>query len=164
MRQRRQVLDTLLGSDGEQDMFRKVYPFSPALVQALIAASSVLQRERTALKLMLTLLVKKRDDLRLGSLIPVGDLWDEIATGDQPFSDGMRIQFDNAKKLWNQKLQPLLEQEHGVSWQDLQDGRAEPRSSAGSRTTPDCSRRSCWRPSFPKCRPSARSPRRVLPR
>ena len=63
MRQRRQVLDTLLGSDGEHDMFRKVYPFSPALVQALIAASSVLQRERTALKLMLTLLVKKRDEL-----------------------------------------------------------------------------------------------------
>ena len=67
-------------------MFRKIYPFSPALVQALIAASSVLQRERTALKLMLTLLVKRRDELRLGSLIPVGDLWDEIAAGDQPFS------------------------------------------------------------------------------
>ena len=32
------MLDTLLGSDGERDMFRKVYPFSPALVQALIAA------------------------------------------------------------------------------------------------------------------------------
>ena len=108
----------------------KVYPFSPALVQALIAASSVLQRERTALKLMLTLLVKRRDELRLGNLIPVGDLWDEIATGDQPFSDGMRIQFDNAKKLWNQKLQPLLEQEHGVTWQDLQDGRADAASQA----------------------------------
>src|SRR5262249_25347725 len=86
MRQRQQVLDTLLGSDGERDLFRKVYPFNPALVQALIAASSVLQRERTALKLMLTLLVKKRDELRLGHLIPVGDLWDEIATGSEPFS------------------------------------------------------------------------------
>ncbi|TIR29941.1 MAG: phage resistance protein [Mesorhizobium sp.] len=128
MRQRQPVLDTLLGSDGERDLFRKVYPFSPALVQALIAASSVLQRERTALKLMLTLLVKKRDELRLGSLIPVGDLWDEIATGDQPFSDGMRIQFDNAKKLWNQKLQPLLEQEHGLTWQELQDGQADPQA------------------------------------
>ena len=125
MRQRQQVLDTLLGSDGERDLFRKVYPFSPALVQALIAASSVLQRERTALKLMLTLLVKRRNELRLGSLIPVGDLWDELATGDQPFSEGMRIQFDNARKLWTQKLLPLLEQEHGVAWTDLQDGRAE---------------------------------------
>ena len=105
MRQRQQVmLDTLLGSDGERDLFRKVYPFSPALVQALTAASSVLQRERTALKLMLTLLVKKRDELRLGNLIPVGDLWDEIATGDQPFSDGMRIQFDNAKKALESEI------------------------------------------------------------
>jgi hypothetical protein len=126
MRQRQAVLDTLLGSDGERDLFRLVYPFSPALMQALIAASSVLQRERTALKLMLTLLVKRRAELRLGNLIPVGDLWDEIATGDQPFSDGMRIQFDNAKKLWNQKLQPLLEQEHRVTWQELQDGQADP--------------------------------------
>jgi hypothetical protein len=125
MRQRQQVLDTLLGTDGERDLFRKVYPFSPALVQALIAASSVLQRERTALKLMLTLLVKRRNELRLGNLLPVGDLWDEIATGDQPFSEGMRIQFDNAKKLWNQKLQPLLEQEHHVTWQQLQDGQAD---------------------------------------
>ena len=75
---------------------------------------------------MLTLLVKRRDELQLGNLIPVGDLWDEIASGDQPFSEGMRIQFDNAKKLWNQKLQPLLEQEHQVTWQDLQEGRAEP--------------------------------------
>ena len=48
------MLDTLLGSEGERDLFRKTYPFSPALVQALIAASSVLQRERTALKLMLS--------------------------------------------------------------------------------------------------------------
>jgi hypothetical protein len=125
MRQRQQVLDTLLGSDGERDLFRKVYPFSPALVQALIAASSVLQRERTALKLMLTLLVKRRDELRLGNLIPVGDLWDEIASGDQPFSEGMRIQFENAKKLWHQKLQPLLEQEHSVTWQEMQDGQAD---------------------------------------
>ncbi|TDH61146.1 phage resistance protein [Dankookia rubra] len=122
---RRDVLETLLGSDGERALFRMTYPFSPALVQALVAASSVLQRERTALKLMLTLLVKRREELRLGSLIPVGDLWDEIATGDQPFSDGMRIQFDNAKKLWTQKLLPLLEQVHGITWQELREERAD---------------------------------------
>ena len=125
-RSRSAVLDILLGSDGERDWFRKTYPFSPALVQALIAASSVLQRERTALKLMLTLLVKRRDELRLGMLIPVGDLWDEISAGDQPFSDGMRIEFENAKKLWTQKLLPLLEQEHDITWQDLQEKRADP--------------------------------------
>ena len=82
---------------------------------------------------MLTLLVERRDEIRLGSLIPVGDLWDAIATGDQPFSEGMRIEFDNAKRLWTQKLLPALERTHGVSWQDLQDGRADPRAAENLR-------------------------------
>ena len=62
---RQDVLETLLGSTGERSMFRQVYPFSPALVQTLIAVSSLLQRERTALKLMLQLLVDRRDELEL---------------------------------------------------------------------------------------------------
>jgi hypothetical protein len=57
-RVREEVLNTLLTRTGDRDMFRQVYPFSPALVQTLIAISSLLQRERTALKLMLQLLVK----------------------------------------------------------------------------------------------------------
>jgi hypothetical protein len=130
---RKEVVETLLGSDGERTMFRQVYPFSPALVQALIAASSVLQRERTALKLMLTLLVERRDELRLGSLIPIGDLWDAISTSDQPFSDGMRLQFENARKLWTQKLLPLLERTHNVTWQDMAEGRADQRAAANLR-------------------------------
>jgi len=47
----RTVTDTLLTSNADREMFRLVYPFSPALVQTLVAVSSVLQRERTALKL-----------------------------------------------------------------------------------------------------------------
>jgi hypothetical protein len=129
----KQAVETLLGSDGERAMFRQVYPFSPALVQTLIGASEVLQRERTALRLMLTMLVDRRDDLRVGSLIPVGDLWDAISAGDQPFSQGMRIQFDNAKKLWTQKLLPTLERRHGVTWQDMMEGTAEPGAAANLR-------------------------------
>lgn len=113
------VTDTLLTSNSDREMFRLVYPFSPALVQALVAVSSVLQRERTALKLMLQLLVDRRDDLELGQIIPVGDLWDVIVEGDEPFSDAMRLHFDNAKRLSNQKLVPMLERAHGVSWEDL---------------------------------------------
>lgn len=123
---RREVLDTLLGSTGEEAMFRQVYPFSPALVQGLIAVSSVLQRERTALKLMLQLLVDRRDELTLGQIIPVGDLFDVIAEGDEPFSDAMRYHFENAKKLFRTKLLPLLERQHGISWQEVEDRSAEP--------------------------------------
>lgn len=107
------VLNTLLTKEGNLDEFRKVYPFSPALVQTLIAVSSVLQRERTALKVMVQLLVDQRETLEVGGLIPVGDLFDVIAHGDEAFSPAMAIHFDNAKRLYHRKLLPLLEGEYG---------------------------------------------------
>lgn len=123
---RRDVLDTLLTTDADREMFRKVYPFSPALVQTLIAVSAALQRERTALKLMMQLLVDRRDDLELGQLIPVGDLWDAIADGDEPFSEGMRLHFDNAKRLYTQRLLPMLETRHGLTWEAIRLRQADP--------------------------------------
>ncbi len=122
---RKDVLDTLLTTTADREMFRKVYPFSPALVQTLIAVSAVLQRERTALKLMLQLLVDRRTDLELGQLIPVGDLYDAIAEGDEPFSEGMRLHFDNAKRLYSQRLLPMLERQHGVTWEAIKLGQAD---------------------------------------
>src|SRR4026208_733449 len=41
---REDVMNTLLTSTANREMFRQVYPFSPALVQSLVAVSSVLQR------------------------------------------------------------------------------------------------------------------------
>lgn len=122
---RKDVMDTLLTTTADRDMFRKVYPFSPALVQTLIAVSAALQRERTALKLMLQLLVDRRADLELGQLIPVGDLWDAIAEGDEPFSEGMRLHFENAKRLYTQRLLPMLERQHKVTWEAIKLGQAE---------------------------------------
>lgn len=110
---RESVMTTLLTSEGDREMFRKVYPFSPALVQTLIAVSSVLQRERTALKVMMQLLVEQRDTLSVGDIVPVGDLFDTIAHGDEAFSQEMAIHFDNAKRLYHQKLLPLLNKKYG---------------------------------------------------
>jgi hypothetical protein len=110
---REAVWNTLLTSEGDRQMFRKVYPFSPALVQTLIAVSSVLQRERTALKVMRHLLVDQRDTLQVGDLVPVGDLFDVVAHGDEAFSAEMAIHFDNARRLYHQKLLPVLEKQHG---------------------------------------------------
>jgi len=113
------VMNTLLTREGDRKMFRQVYPFSPALVQTLIAVSSVLQRERTALKVMMQLLVEQRDVLTIGDIVPVGDLFDVIAHGDEAFSPEMAIHFNNAKRLYHQKLLPLLEKQHEVRWEDL---------------------------------------------
>jgi len=110
---REAVMNTLLTSEGDREMFRKVYPFSPALMQTLIAVSSVLQRERTALKVMMQILVDQRETLQVGDIVPVGDLFDVIAHGDEAFSQEMAIHFDNAKRLYHQKLLPVLEKQHG---------------------------------------------------
>jgi len=119
---REEVMSTLLTGAANREMFRQVYPFSPALVQALVAVSSVLQRERTALKVMLQLLVSQRETLKVGDIVPVGDLFDAIAEGDEAFSEGMRIHFDNAKRLYHEKLLPLLEREHGLGHEEAASG------------------------------------------
>ena len=109
---RDEVLAILLTDEGTKAIFRKIYPFSPALVETLIAVSSVLQRERTALRVMLQLLVDQRDTLALGEIVPVGDLFDVIAHGNDPFTEGMRVHFENARRLWAVKLLPMLETQH----------------------------------------------------
>jgi hypothetical protein len=118
---REEILRVLLTDESDLQSFRQIYPFSPALMETLVAVSSVLQRERTALKVMLQLLVDQRDTLELGQVVPVGDLFDVIAEGDEPFTEGMRLNFENAKKLWHTKLQPMLEKEHGKSAQELRE-------------------------------------------
>jgi hypothetical protein len=122
-RVRDEVMNTLLTREGDKAMFRKVYPFSPALVQTLVAVSSLLQRERTALKLMLQLLVDHRDTLVLGDVVPVGDLFDVISEGDEPFTQAMRMRFDDAKRVYRQKLLPMLEDQHGVMAEDIESGK-----------------------------------------
>ena len=124
-RVREEVMNVLLTRAGDRDMFRQVYPFSPVLVQTLVAISALLQRERTALKLMLQLLVNQRDSLELDDIVPVGDLFDVILEGDEPFTQAMRLNFDNAKKLYRQKLLPILEQEHHVTAQDVREGNVD---------------------------------------
>lgn len=118
---REEAFNLLLTSQGDREMFRQLYPFSPALVQALVALSSALQRERTALKVMLMLLVDQRETLELGCVIPVGDLYDVIGSEAEPFSEQMRKHFDDAKTLFERKLIPMLEAEHRVSFATLND-------------------------------------------
>ena len=112
---RREVFETLLTPRADSARFRRVYPFSPALVETLVAVSSLLQRERTALRVMLQILVDRRETLDLGEIVPVGDLFDAIAEGDEPFTEGTRHHFENARNLYRRKLLPLIERLHGIS-------------------------------------------------
>lgn len=106
----------LAGSD--RDAFADVYPFSPAFVDAIVAVSGALQRERTALRLMLQYLVTHRDDLAVGDVVPVGDLWELIAAGEEPFTEAMRRHFAHAKELYYAKLLPRIEEAHDLPIDD----------------------------------------------
>jgi hypothetical protein len=108
------VRATLLGSDADVELFRTVYPFSPALVHTLVDVAEALQRERTALKVMLQLLVDQRDSLELGRIIPVGDLWDVVAARDEPFAAELKALFVRAKDLYRTRLRPLLLADAGI--------------------------------------------------
>ena len=66
------ALDTLMTSDADQEAFRRVYPFSPAMIDTLVAVSAYLQRERTALRLLAQLLSEKSATLAVGDLVPIG--------------------------------------------------------------------------------------------
>jgi hypothetical protein len=115
---RQEVMSVLLTNNRTPGDFRAVYPFSPALIETLVALSALLQRERTALKIMFQILVEQRDTLQLGSVVPVGDLFDIIMRGDEPFSEVMKAHAENAKKMYREKLLPIIEQDIGVSLEE----------------------------------------------
>lgn len=98
--------------------FEMVYPFSPALVDAMIALSSIMQRERTALKIMSELLSRGRDELTVGDVIGVGDLFDAVVLGDaDPLTDDMKSLFASARMFYQQKMQPYLLNRHSLTQQ-----------------------------------------------
>jgi hypothetical protein len=113
--EQRDERDVLLTASGDLDAFRRLYPFSPALVDAVVALSGAMQRERTALKVMQQLLVDGRDDLEVGSLIPLGDLFDAVNAGDEPLTEVMRAQFAQARRLWLTRFQPMLLRNNGIT-------------------------------------------------
>ncbi len=105
--------DPLLGSESPE-AFRKLYPFSPALVEALVALSNSLQRQRTAIKLLVELLVEHMEDLTVGEVMRVGDLFDVLAGGEDAADGVMRVRFDAAKKLYEYELLPMIRKGRGT--------------------------------------------------
>ncbi|KQU28756.1 DUF6079 family protein [Rhodococcus sp. Leaf233] len=96
--------------------FEQVYPFSPALVDAMVALSAMMQRERTALKIMSELLSRGRDELTVGDVIPVGDLFDVVVLGDaEPLDLGMKNLFRSARTFYTRKMRPYLLNRHTLT-------------------------------------------------
>jgi hypothetical protein len=110
-----QAAGVLVGSEGDEAAFRQVYPFSPALVEALVALSDSLQRERTAIRILMELLVIHLPDLEMGRVVPVGDAFDALAESEDPIDDPvMKARFDRARDLYRNSLLPLIRRAHGT--------------------------------------------------
>lgn len=110
----RHLLEDEANSSGAD--FGKVYPFSPALVDAMVALSTLLQRERTALKIMSELLVRGRHELVVSDVIPVGDLFDVVVLGDsKPLTDDMQKLFQIAATFYREKVRPYLLNKHHLT-------------------------------------------------
>ena len=105
---------TLIGTLGGEAAFKQVFPFSPALIEALVALSDCLQRERTAIRILMELLVEHLPDLELGPVVPVGDAFDVIAGGEEPFDQVMKARFSRARHLYEDSFLPMLQAEHGM--------------------------------------------------
>lgn len=103
----------------DQVAFRRTYPFSPALVSTLRDLASVMQRDRTALKVMQKLLVDQRDTLTVDDVVPVGDVFDVVVQGTHPLDPKMRERFVQARRLYEEKLRPVLLRENQVTDADV---------------------------------------------
>ncbi|WP_164983783.1 hypothetical protein [Cellulomonas endophytica] len=124
----RPAWNALLSGESRADeaSFRLVYPFSPALIDALVALSTLLQRDRTALKILSELLSRGREELTVDDVVPIGDLFDLVLL-ESALSPQVARRFTNAKTFWEQKLRPLLLQQAGIR---LDEVAAQPRQSA----------------------------------
>jgi hypothetical protein len=108
----------MLGRDGDETAFRQVYPFSPVVVDAMVALSDALQRERTAIRLLTELLVEHAGDLINGETVVAGDLYDVLAGGEEPFDHLMKERFDRARAIYTQHLLPSIQSQHGTTTAD----------------------------------------------
>jgi hypothetical protein len=108
--------DRYRGAD--EKAFRLTYPFSPALVSTLRELASVMQRERTALKVMQQMLVDRRDTLTVDDVIPVGDSFDYIVQGRDALDPQAAALFRSATALYRDKLRPVVLAAHNLTEDD----------------------------------------------
>lgn len=92
----------------DRAQFRLTYPFSPVLVSTLRSLANVMQRERTALKVMQEMLRDRRDTMTIDELIPVGDAYPYISDGGAVLDSKAKALFDTAHALNSDKLLPAI--------------------------------------------------------
>lgn len=102
--------DLLRGDYTEED-FQRLYPFSPALVDVLVRLSGALQRERTAMRIVTDLLVNHVGDQPVGSIVPLGDLYDILAL-EETRDPVLNQRFHSARLAYRGQLLPSIQKKN----------------------------------------------------
>ena len=105
----------LNGNQGDADDFQRIYPFSPALIEVMVALSSTLQRERTALRELTHLLVRYLPDFELGNVVPVGDLFDVVAHGQTSDLPSIQRLYEQARRIYEGDLLPHIRKKNSTN-------------------------------------------------
>ena len=98
----------LNGDQGDADDFRRVYPFSPKLVEVMVALSATLQRDRTALRELTRLLIEYLPDWELGKVVPIGDLFDVVVHGKTSDLPALQRLYEQARNIYERDLLPHI--------------------------------------------------------
>jgi hypothetical protein len=104
----------LFGDQGDVEDFRRVYPFSPALVEGMVALSSTLQRDRTALRELTNLLVRYLPDFEFGNVVPVGDLFDVVVHGQVSDLASIQQVYEQARRVYENDLLPHIRKKNNT--------------------------------------------------
>ena len=88
---------------------RDVYPFHPALIEMLIDVSALMQRERTALRLLYELLVVHYPNLPLGDLLPVGSAFEAVFPESGVVAARRQEDLSAIHRLYYQRFQPAMQ-------------------------------------------------------
>ncbi len=100
------VLPIVLQS-ADMGYVRDVFPFHPALIEMLIDVSSLLQRDRTALRLVYEMLMTNRD-MPLGEFLPVGSAFDFVFPREGVVGSRRVEQLSAIRTLYFERLQPAI--------------------------------------------------------
>ncbi|MBL8614386.1 MAG: hypothetical protein JNM72_02140 [Deltaproteobacteria bacterium] len=108
------AMPTLTAGDATREECEQVYPFTPALIQVLVALSDRLQRDRTAVRILTELLVEHEPDLLLGEVVPVGDIFDLVISGEDAVDGESTQAFARARSLFMHELMPAIKAKNGT--------------------------------------------------
>ncbi|WP_047867701.1 DUF6079 family protein [Nocardiopsis sp. RV163] len=116
------LLDTEGGDTNTWEDFRALYPFSPALLHVMVDLSAALQRQRSALRLLLLLLVRHRTTLPVGQMVPLGALFDVLFEGEErPFKDHLSSEYAKIRAFYRNRVLPWLRKRHEADQVEIDD-------------------------------------------